>query len=313
MQSYEYYEEKRQKTWKKLRFWGEHIAGMEFAGTRLLSGKEGNDKIKDLLLSGKPVTISRFGKTEMDPVTYRELGRTDPALKESVDREIGNCSGFFPCTSDMIDRYREVLIESISDIDFMGIWFFIENEEYMIDKYMNKPICALPKSLDPEYYKHPWSYALKGKKVLVINPFVDTIRHQYENYREHIYKNPEMLPEYELKTLKAVQTLADERDPRFSNWFEALDWMKEEIEKIDFDIALLGCGAYGIPLQHHIKSLGKSSVYIGGGAQVMYGITGRRWDNNKYVNKWKNEYWTRPGQHEQIASYKKVEMGGPYW
>lgn len=313
MVAYDIYEKRRQKALRMKKFLGEHLAGMSFAGTTLLSSKKGNDVIKELLLSEKPVTISRFGKTEMDPITYRELGRNDPKLKEVVDREIGNCSGFFPCTSEMIDKYKEVFIESISDIDFMAIWFFIENEEYMIDKYMSNPICALPGSLDPEYFKHPWSYALKDKKVLVINPFVETIEKQYYNYREHIYENPEMLPKYELKTLKAVQTLADERDPRFANWFEALDWMKEEIDKIDFDIALLGCGAYGIPLQHHIKSLGRSSVYIGGGVQVMYGITGRRWDNNKYVKKWKNEYWTRPGASEQIASYKKVEMGGPYW
>ena len=38
--------------------------------------------------------------------------------------------------------------------------------------------------------------------------------------------------------------------------------MKSEIDKKDFDIALLGCGAYGVPLAAHIKQNGKEAVYV---------------------------------------------------
>ena len=177
---------------------------------------------------------------------------------------------------------------------------------------MEKPICALPGSLDAFNFKEPWTVSLKGKKVLVINPFSETIRLQYER-RDKLFKNQKILPEFELKTLKSVQTLADERDPRFENWFEALEWMKSEISAIDFDVALLGCGAYGIPLQHYIKKIGKSSVYMGGGVQLLFGIKGRRFDQMKRIRKLYNDYWVRPSETEQIKSWKKVEMGGPYW
>lgn len=66
-----------------------------------------------------------------------------------------------------------------------------------------------------------------------------------------------MLPQFELDTIKSVQTIAGERDDRFNTWFDALDYMKGEICKRDFDIALIGCGAYGFPLGAFVKSIGK--------------------------------------------------------
>ena len=70
---------------------------------------------------------------------------------------------------------------------------------------------------------------LKGKKVLVVHPFVESIKYQYENNREHLFENPDVLPEFkELILVKAVQTQADAKDSRFKDWFEALQYMKDD-------------------------------------------------------------------------------------
>lgn len=90
------------------------------------------------------------------------------------------------------------------------------------------------------------------KKVLVVHPFEESIQDQYKHF-DKLFPCTDILPEFELKTLKAVQTAGSAVDPRFSTWFDALDYMCGECEKIDFDIALLGCGAYGYPLAAHIK------------------------------------------------------------
>ena len=87
---------------------------------------------------------------------------------------------------------------------------------------------------------------LKGKRVLVVHPFVESIKYQYEYNREQLFTNPDVLPEFkELILIKAVQTQANAKDPRFNDWFEALQYMKDEIDKHEYDIALIGCGAYG--------------------------------------------------------------------
>lgn len=288
------------------------LVGIKYAGGRLHSADQGNQWIKQSILSGKPFMAGRFGNSEMGPVIMRECNRGSEEERAEADRHICIDAGFFPYDSRAIDRYREIFLESIPSMDLMGIYFFINNEEYMIDKYMDRPYCALPRCMEPFYHKEPWSNALKGKRVLVIHPFTETIERQYEK-REELFANPDVLPEFELKTIRAVQTAGGQADARFKDWFEALDWMKQQIASIDFDIALLGCGAYGIPLQAYIKSLGKQSVYVGGGLQILFGIKGKRWDSHPEISRFYNEHWVRPDRTEYIENSRFMEMGGPYW
>ena len=77
--------------------------------------------------------------------------------------------------------------------------------------------------------------------------------------------------------LKAVQT-AGGNQTEFKDWFEALEYMEQEIDKIDYDIVLLGCGAYGFPLAAHCKRMGKQAIHLGGVLQLLFGIKGKRWE-----------------------------------
>ena len=159
----------------------------------------------------------------------------------------------------------------------------------------------------------PWSAALAGKKVLVIHPFESTIQEQYKR-RELIFPNSEILPRFELKTLKAVQTLCGEKDERFDTWFEALDYMYEQALNIDFDVAIIGCGAYGMPLASKLKDAGKQAIHLGGATQLLFGIKGYRWENH-YPTKiatFFNDAWVRPLAEEKPSNARTVEKGC-YW
>ena len=181
----------------------------------------------------------------------------------------------------------------------------------MIRYYMKNTALTRLWSLEPYRFSNPWTKALKGKKVLVIHPFANTIQQQYEK-RKQIWGEKEILPEFELQTLKAVQSAAGEKDERFVDWFEALDYMKAEIAKRDFDIAIIGCGAYGFPLAAYIKELGKQAIHLGGATQLLFGIKGNRWENDSGVKQYFNEYWVRPSMDETPKNNTSVE-GGCYW
>lgn len=105
-----------------------------------------------------------------------------------------------------------------------------------------------------------------------------------------------------------------ETDSRFQNWFEALDFMTQEISKIDFDIALIGCGAYGFPLASNIKNMGKIAIHCGGATQLFFGIKGKRWEIEQpdVGKKLFNDYWVRPSKEETISDSEKIE-NGCYW
>ena len=108
-----------------------------------------------------------------------------------------------------------------------------------------------------------------------------------------------------------MQTLAGNK-VQFKNWFEALAFMKKQIDTKDFDIAIIGAGAYGFPLAAHIKRIGKKAVHLGGATQMLFGIKGKRWVDNPKFKHIINEHFVYPSENDKINNANKVE-GGCYW
>ena len=101
----------------------------------------------------------------------------------------------------------------------------------MLKKYAYHARLTKLSNLEPYYEDSvPWTRALKGKKVLVVHPFSETIKDQYEK-KIKIWDSKEILPEFELITFKAVQTMCGEKDERFANWLDALNYMKQAAYK----------------------------------------------------------------------------------
>jgi len=121
------------------------------------------------------------------------------------------------------------------------------------------------------------------------------------------------LPVFELKTVKAVQSIAGSI-VGFETWFDAYSYMCDEIAKVNFDIAIIGAGAYGLPLASFVKRLGRQAIHMGGVTQILFGIKGRRWevDYAESIAKLFNEHWISPSQSEIPKGHNRVEEGC-YW
>jgi hypothetical protein len=221
---------------------------------------------------------------------------------------IFNLSGVFPLNTNTLEKFSELMLEDMQELDILASW--IIQERHFKNKTEHAKKIRL-QDLEPHYHNVPWTSALAGKKVLVIHPFAESIKNQYQHKRTKLFENPNILPEFELKTIKAVQSVAGNKT-EFSDWLEALNHMKKLINETDFDIAIIGCGAYGFPLAAHIKRIGKQAIHMGGATQLLFGIKGKRWDNHELISSLFNEHWISPSKEETPKQYKKVE-GGCYW
>lgn len=286
-------------------------------------GPEVQDYIKGLLETGKPVMIARFGSTELTAMEgyrcaitpkniYRYLTKRIDHIGYAnyIARNMWELSGFFPSNEKTLDRFCEMMIDLIPLVDVLGSWRI---EEHHYDEELKSAITVPLADLEPYYFDNPWMPALEGKKVLVVHPFEDTIKKQHEKGRyEHLFADKRMTPDYELQTLKAVQSIAGNKPAEFDDWFQALDWMKKEINKRDFDIAIIGCGAYGFPLAAHVKQMGKKAVHLGGAVQNLFGIWSNAVDNSPEMNSIRNDYWVRASAQEMPKGFEKVE-NSRYW
>ena len=284
------------------------------------------------LTENSPCMIARLGSTELSTmVNYLGVKEANKNIfqyvknqslawwwnKDMID-QMQRWSGFFPPTQDKVEQFCELMLEDLKELDVLGSW--LADEKYFIDGiHINKVHLRL---LEPFWSAKPWTRALKGKKVLVIHPFAETIMQQYDK-RAVLFENKDVLPDFaSLTVIKAVQTLGKSSD-EFADWFEALESMKLQLNTADFDVCLIGAGAYGFPLAAHIKRLGKKAVHLGGALQLLFGIKGRRWEDPNYgVDEWgitygsysglMNEYWVKPQTDEKPDTAQQVE-GACYW
>jgi len=229
-------------------------------------------------------------------------------------------SGFFPLTEKNITAFCKQMLKDTHELDILASW--LPKETNLKKELVSVPRIFLP-YLEPWYAEKPWTRALEGKRIVVVHPFSELIEKQYSQNRIRLFSNPDILPSFQLRTVKAVQSLGGSNSLGFTTWFDALAWMRKEIDKEDYDIALIGCGAYGFPLAAHVKRLGKQAVHMGGALQLLFGIKGNRWEDPMYgVREWGlqkglytkmfNEFWLKPGESTQPANAQQVE-GACYW
>ncbi|MGR3766036.1 GT-D fold domain-containing protein [Rossellomorea sp. NS-SX7] len=271
-----------------------------------LNNKEANLKIREAIDEAKPFMASRLGSVELSYIySYYKKGTATNKVKLQMNTN----AGFFPPSDNYLTKFAELYFRDVNDINLLGVWYN-EGENVIFNKYNNIGNITELRNLEPYFSEVPWSASLKGKRVLVIHPFVNTINKQFQNHKQ-LFMNKNVLPEFHLKTIKAVQSISNEKT-NFENWFEALEHMKEQIDNTEYDVAIIGAGAYGLPLAAHIKRRNKVAIHLGGATQILFGIKGKRWDNHPVISGFYNEYWTRPNTEEVPSGFQNVEKGC-YW
>jgi hypothetical protein len=271
---------------------------------------DSSDLLRNEIELKKPSMVARFGSTEIKAVLLPRMpSLAQPFFRKRVFTSMHDLSGFFPLTNQAIIKFSDLMLEDMKQLDILGSWRI--EEKLLVRSFPDAKLIALEK-LEPYLSENPWSEVLKGLNVLVIHPFNKTIEQQYRTKRSLLFKDPRILPEFKsFETIRAVQTVAGQKS-EFADWFEALDSMKAAIDAKDYDVAIIGCGAYGFPLAAHVKRMGKKAIHLGGATQILFGIKGKRWDNHPLISPLYNEHWVRPSPEDVPTGANKVE-GGCYW
>jgi hypothetical protein len=300
------------------------ITSDHYGNRYIYTGEPGNQVILKTLKQGKPCFITRFGGTELRTVAYFvEHNQEDHVtFSEIIKRDMKVMSGFFSPSDEQLTRFSCETINMIQEMDVVGIFHYhMPIERELLDRYGPRAAFVTLGCIG-DYVglsKDPWTQYLKGKRVLVIHPFGETIRQQYAK-RHLLFQDERHLPDFELDVMSPVQGLGDARGVHgFKDWFEALEGMYREIDQRTFDVALIGAGAYGMFLGHYVKKSGRQAVHIGGATQLLFGIRGRRWEETydpDFGRALFNEHWVRPSAEEtpqELTEFEKLEGIAAYW
>lgn len=279
---------------------------------RILLPDEANEILYNSLKGADPLMVSRFGNGEllflMNFLNKNLLGEKEwhPYVKYRAFR----MNAIWPHTSEAIDQFVNTYLEAIPSIDILGVWF--NRGEDFFSNYIIPNVNLVPLySLESYFFDDPWTKALKGKKVLVIHPYSVSIESQFRK-KDKLFRCDMVLPDFELLTYKPVNVYTDDIS-QFPSWLDALNKMKNEIEKISFDVAMIAAGPFGLPLSYHVKKIGRQALHIGGALQLYFGIKGKRWESREQSVHF-NEHWVYPSDLETPNDEIKLKVdNGDYW
>jgi len=275
-----------------------------------------NRRIADVIRNREPAAIGKLGSAELESLReyLRYKNRSDYDAKTAYHRGfLCTNAGVYPDSHAMLSKWAEYWLHDVLPaMSHIGVWFNF-NESLIIKRYARNAGVFHSYGLEPYNFENPWSAQLAGKRVVVVSPFEKTILRQYA-FRSEIWKrNPDVLPAFDLRVVKAPMHphLAP---PQFPDWFAALDDLKSRIHQNTFDVLIVGAGAYSLPLCAFAKSLGKVGIHLGGNTQLLFGVLGKRWlvPNASIDHRYFNDAWIYPLTEETPNGCGKVE-NACYW
>lgn len=284
---------------------------------------EGSADIFSLLESGSPVAVSRFGTTEARIFQAFSDGSIDKKLVfERLVGPLNQLSGVFPQDFESVERFVDISLDAAKQIDVLGVRshpsekMFWDLETLSAHTFSPQASLVDINCLAPFRAKKSWLRHLRGKKVLCIHPFEDSIKSQHEE-QGYLLRVDMGLPEFELVTYRPPQTLGATSRSRNDSWETRLRETELEVQSLDFDLALIGAGAYGMPLAVALKNMGKSAIHVGGALQLFFAIRGSRWESKlarhlSGVPNYGGPGWVWPTQQETPVGAEEIEKSA-YW
>jgi len=273
-------------------------------------------EIKNIINNKKQFLIGRMPGIEAENLRpWFQNGNNVNFIDSSLRHLLEQNTGFYSDEenyNDVLDCWCKLTLDGLINCDllFRLETSYASKNDFMISDFYNAIHVWSAVNL------HQWIPLLKNKKILVISSFEDSIKMQWKHRKKLFLSGhtPFEFPDFELKTIKSHNTIKDNEPYPHKNWKESFESMCSEIDNIDFDIAILGCGGYGMPLANYIKNIGKGSFYVGSYVQIMFGIKGKRWYNQQGTDicSYWNDFWKSPEKHEIPKTFKNVEQGA-YW
>jgi len=267
----------------------------------------------DTCAQGKAFFLCRPGNTEC-AILGQYLEKCCGYRKRYGDTWRGwllKTSGFFSDDEDDtdIDRYSKMMLDAMSLIDIFMVWHPIYMD--VVANYLApQAVLSVNEILDYDTNRTSWVSGLADKKVLVVSSFSESIKYQYER-RDELAKYPgALLPKFELKTYQMLQTQCNQRCG-FNSWFDAYSKVESDVLAIDFDVAIVGAGAYALPLCAAIKRSGRSAIEACSHTPTLFGVVCKRYVEDGTLARCGTKSWIRP--MEDPPEYAKEIEDGCYW
>lgn len=300
-----------------LRHGGSVTKNVDSLRGKALSVREIHSALSHDLLGGEAFFLGRPGGTESEGLAAFLDRRVAPPgrfrrrnYSTFFRKYAESYSGISWSTIEDLDGFSYRYLQASLEAKYLGFGLFAEGALGIMQARVSaglpivhyeayEPWEALLQDLAP------WTLSLKGMRVLVAHPFTKSIELQFGR-RQEISGVNEFLPDFELQTIRPPVTIQGSATP----WLSQFKAFEKKLLERDFDVALIGAGAYGLPLAHSVSLSGRKAIHTAGVTQIIFGVIGSRWQSYPPLKGFIDESWIRPLQEDVAPGTNQIEGGG---
>jgi hypothetical protein len=302
-----------------------------------------SEKIKLMIDGNVPFFLSRIGGSDTDAVidylavrNLQQEAMLDAHIAEHlpiVSRYNGFYSKFdlrenyFKYLESLISCYQAINFGTVCGSKLLSVYF----PRIVHESHRRYPRNIAHASGFFNYISNPWrklnlypynliesfgtnhtlisalASSLNGKRVLVVSPFAESIESNF--HRRHTFFKEVKYPEFDVCVVNTPITyegLPEEFYPH-DNWLETVGHLTDLVKRQSFDVALLSCGSYALPIGEFIKNaMGRKVVYVGGVLQLFFGIMGRRYENIFFTQHLNLDSFIYPIEKDKYLAGKNI-------
>lgn len=296
-------------------FWDQHCNRRGFN----LNEAQSQEWIAGALARREPSAIGKVGTCELMALEYLDRYIHLPWPRNASwyrpAQRLFHTAGVFPVRRDIYQRWAVVYREAVRDLDFVAQWqppgsFLEAYEQAFLNRDLPKAVRGSFVGLEP--VGADWLRPLAELRWLVVSPFCETIKSQLPKLSLlNVFHGVE--PEGLAEVARSCRFVPCPQlpymvPPVHQDWLDGLEELKKAMTQQEFDVAIIGAGAWSLPLAAHAKRLGKIGLHLGGTLNLLFGIRGGRFDERGFYN----DHWIRPVNSERPSNFNLMENGA-YW
>jgi hypothetical protein len=318
-----------------LRLTARQLTNSRSLGRPLIAKAEFLADLRAALAAGRGYAAGRIGMSQKHWLYYPILLDRQAALpkvyrlfeRRLCQHGLQN-EGIFPADPAFYLRFNDFYLEHLRNLDCLGLYlqdWDLPLEKSIVEFYglTNKLIHYVdlqPDRQSPSDESACYLPDLRGRKVLLICPFASLLaeranRTTFEAVWARIGKR--WFEPGSVEALEIPYGFAATTQARYATALELFDELADQIQALDFEVALIGAGGLAVPLASFVKSLGRVGLDVGGHLQMVFGVLGQKWRD---LADWQAAYYN-PAWIDMPARYRPEEsdvclengVPGAYW
>lgn len=257
--------------------------------------------------------VGKIGTTELLALEFADRW-VRPSLPENFTwkrpaRRLFTTAGVFPISFQEFWKFLGAYHDAVRKLDGVFLWqkepFLACYEAAVVEGELSQARVLNGLTLSPCLVPH-----LSHLRWLVVSPFVQTMKSQLAKLGKlHPTGRGDWRDTARRCRFVACPQLASVTKSPYQSWSAGLADLRKQIAKAeDFDVLIVGAGAWSLPLLLAAKERGKIGIHMGGPTQSIFGIKGGRWDHQGIYTR----DWARPLPVEMPAQRFRMEQGA-YW